>query len=209
MDIKLTSGLTLQTFLDGVIQEGVKSALQAKTLQEKEKQQSSATSKKSSDNSGKESDGTTDLFSDDNSKGDSNDSSTKSSKTMDDESEKLKSGDITTDDIVDKLNSIRAGKSFKDAAISNPMDEYISSLSKPEKVALLAFLKGISQIVTGEVKGDAATEPNDAPGSIDMTKNNTKKVKHLEPNVIKTSMATSKVSKSSKEDTSAPIVAKK
>ena len=39
-----------------------------------------------------------------------------------DEAEKLKSGDITSDDVIEKLNSIRAGKSFKEEEIKNLFD---------------------------------------------------------------------------------------
>lgn len=93
-----------------------------------------------------------------------------SSKTIDSEKEKLKSGEITPDDIIEKLNTIRSGKSFKDEDIFSKLSEYIESLSKAEKVALLSFLKGISQVVTGEIEPEDASDPGDSPSDIEMKK---------------------------------------
>lgn len=129
-----------------------------------------------------------------------------SSKTVDSEKEKLKKGEITTKDIVDKLNTIRAGKSFKDSAIEGKMDEYVNSLSHAEKTALLAFLKGLSQIVTGEVSADQATDPSDTPASVEMKKSDSGGEKRtIKPNVIK-APEREKVEKTpSAEDTSGPV----
>lgn len=134
------------------------------------------------------------------------DSDQKSSKTVDSEKEKLKKGEITTKDIVDKLNTIRAGKSFKDSAIEGKMDEYVNSLSQAEKTALLAFLKGLSQIVTGEISPDQATDPSDTPASVEMKKSEAGGEKRtIKPNVIK-APEKDKVEKSaSAEDTSGPV----
>jgi len=134
------------------------------------------------------------------------DSDQKSSKTVDSEKEKLKKGEITTKDIVDKLNTIRAGKSFKDSAIEGKMDEYVNSLSQAEKTALLAFLKGLSQIVTGEISPDQATDPSDTPASVEMKKSEVGGEKRtIKPNVIK-APEKDKVEKSpSAEDTSGPV----
>jgi hypothetical protein len=82
------------------------------------------------------------------------------------------------------------------------MEEYIGSLAKPEKVALLAFLKGIAQIVTGEISAQKAEEPSDQPADVKMQKGGKHDTKHVKPNVIK-KPATSKHSHP-QEDTSAP-----
>jgi hypothetical protein len=199
--VKLTTGNSVASFLDGVIKESVKSALYNKTLQEKEKQV--ATSGVDSDNSSEPQGGVTDDSSSDNSDSDSGADKPISSKTMDDEQEKLKKGNIEPDDIIEKLNAIRSGKSFKDDVIFSAMDEYISSLSKAEKIALLAFLKGIAQIVTGEITAQAALDPSDNPSDIQMQKGNQKKVKHVQPNVITTQIPKSKKS-DNEENTEAP-----
>lgn len=126
-----------------------------------------------------------------------------SSKTQEDEKDKLKKGDIEPKDIIDKLNSIRSGKSFKDESVSSKLDEYIESLSKAEKVALLAFLKGISQVVTGEIDPRSAVEPSDAPASVKMDKQVTGKKKVIKPVVVKAPQKSEK--KTSAEDTSGPV----
>lgn len=205
--IVLKTGTSLGTFLDTVISESVKSGLHQKALQEKEKQAAaSGSSQGSQDNSGSGDGDDIDLFSDDeneNGSGDTDQAS--SSKTMDDETEKLKQGDVETKDIVDKLNSIRSGKSFKDETVSSAMDQYVGSLSKAERTALLAFLKGIAQIVTGEVSGGEATEPDSNPADVQMKKGpEASKTKHIQPNVIKATAPKEKV-KGGAEDTSGPV----
>lgn len=128
-----------------------------------------------------------------------------------DEKSKLVSGDISSDDIIDKLNTIRSGKSFKDDKIASSMKQYVDSLEKAEKTALLAFLKGIAQIITGEVGGDEALEPEDKPANVKMQKGGQHQTKHLVPNVIKVSKPEEKTGKKPVEDTTppAPITPKK
>lgn len=199
---RLTTGKSIASFLDGVIEESVKSALHHKGLQEKEKQ--SATSGDDTENSGGVEGIATDDTSGDNSGGDSGEQKPTPSKTMDDETEKLKGGNIEPKDITDKLNSIRSGKSFKDDAVAGAMDEYINSLSKEEKIALLAFLKGIAQIVTGEVAAQQAQDPSDKPSDIQMQKGNPKQVKHVTPNVIKSQTPKPSKKPGEEENTEAP-----
>ena len=182
----IKTGFSLSEYLDSVIEESFKSALHQKALQEKEKQ-----------------DATSDLFGGD---GDDEGKSGEqaSSKTIDDESEKLKKENIEPDDIIDKLNAIRSGKSFKEENIAVAMDEYVGSLSKAEKTALLAFLKGIAQIVTGEVTPASAVDPHTPPAEVEMQKGHKQQTKHIKPNVIKASPPKPK-SKPGAEDTSAPV----
>ena len=129
-----------------------------------------------------------------------------SSKTIDSEKEKLKSGEITPDDIVDKLNTIRSGKSFKDETISAKLSEYIESLSKAEKVALLSFLKGISQVVTGEIEPEDASDPSDSPSDVEMKKDTSGGAvkKTVKPVVIKAPEKEKEKKGSSAEDTYGP-----
>lgn len=201
--IRLNTGRSLSDFVSGVFEEGIKSALHRKSLTEKEKQDSVVSASQNGSNS---QDGSSDGSGDD-------EEGSNSSKTMDDEQEKLASGeDIKPKDIVDKLNSIRSGRSFKDSSVSSSMEEYIQSLSNAERVALLAFLKGIAQIVTGEISANQAEEPGEHPSDVHMDKSNEPKTFHKKPNVIKGSPAgNSKKSSGGAEDTSAPapIVPKK
>lgn len=188
---------SLNSYVQNLFEESIKAVLQKKAYVEKEKQ-AAATAKNEQD-----------LFSKDEK---SVEDSKKSETTSDAETEKLKKGDVTVDDVVEKLNSIRSGKSFKDENIANAMKEYIEKLSKAEKTALLAFLKGISQIVTGEISAEKAIEPDDAPAKVSMEKKNQQQTKQIKPNVIKTAKPEKPSSKGSpEEDTTppAPIVPKK
>lgn len=207
--VKLQTASSLGAFLDNVITESVKSGLHQKALQEKEKQQSA---QGGGDNSNNDDGDDTDLFGGDNSGGNGGDEKqASSSKTMDSETdddedtETLEQGDVEPKDIIDKLNSIRSGKSFKDEDISSAMDQYVGSLSKAEKTALLAFLKGIAQIVTGEIPAQNATEPDSNPADVQMKKGpESAKTKHIQPNVIKASAPKMK-QKGGAEDTSGPV----
>ena len=123
----------------------------------------------------------------------------------DDDDKALKTGDVTVDDIIDHLNQIRSGRSFRDDSIKSNMTSYVESLSTAEKTALLAFIKGISQIVTGEISATKAADPSDHPSNVKMKKDDQKSdVKHIKPNVIKLQKPEEKKS-SNAEDTSAPV----
>lgn len=202
----IANGKTLGAFLDSVISEsvaGAKAKLHHKALDEKDKQAAQAGSQAPSSDGG----GSTDLFGGDDSGSDggSQDGDNEQSKTGSDaEDEKLKDGDIDPKDIIDKLNSIRSGKSFKDSAVKGSMEEYIESLSKPEKVAMLAFLKGIAQIVTGEVAADQAIEPDSNPANVEMSKGEQKSMKSIQPNVIK-AVPQKKAAATGGENTSSPV----
>jgi hypothetical protein len=131
------------------------------------------------------------------------------------DNEAMASAEVTTADIVEKLNSIRAGRSFRDDAVKGAMDAYVEGLDEAEKTALFAFLKGIAQVVTGEIPAKQATEPSDAPSDVSMKKDVKSLKVHVKPNVIKApsrdsseptvSVARSKAKKApGSEDTSAP-----
>ncbi len=133
-----------------------------------------------------------------------------SSKTLDDEMSKLSSGEVTTEDVIERLNSIRAGRSFRDEAIASKLEEYVESLSKAEKIALLAYLKGLSQIVTGEIDPDDAMEPGDEPATIAMKKKEKEQAAKkltVKPTIVKKPMKDEeeKKKKPPAEDTSGPV----
>jgi len=182
--VKLTDAKSLFAYIDNVFAEGIKSTLHQKALAEKDKQGTGGGSTNANDDlfgagSGGDDQGGSDQGTDDHTDKPS------SSKTMDDENSKLKDADVEPKDIVDKLNSIRSGKSFKDSAVKGAMDEWINSLSKTERVALFAFVRGIAQIVTGEVPAKQAEEPGKHPADIKMDKTNEPHTKEVRPNVIK------------------------
>lgn len=182
-DIRIKTGEGLQNFIQRIYEAGLKSSLHSRALQEKEKQ-AAVTPQEPEENSDEAEGDSSGLFDDDDSGSDVG-SDSESSKTVADDSEKMKNGEVGVDDVVDRLNIIRSGRSLKDDGVHGAMSQYVESLSSEERTALLAFLKGISQIVTGEIEGDAATEPSSDPASIAMQKKNAEKSKSVKPNVIK------------------------
>lgn len=171
---------TLDSVLGNIIQESVKSVMQRRLLQEKEIPNVNVTSK------GKES---------------KIPEQPKQSPQSSEEDEKMKKGDVEAKDIVEKLNSIRAGKSFKDKYIADSLEKYVNDMTPAEKTALFAFLKGISQIVTGEINPEVAVEPADKPADVEM-----KKTSSAEPKPIKATVRQDKqASKPGGEDTSGPV----
>jgi len=200
--VKIQSGKSLSKVIDEIVKESLKASLHQNAVEEKSKQQKML---------GEEDD---DLFDDAGDEKDSSDAvkdkeetpdENSSSKTMDSEKDKLMRGDIKSKDIVDKLNTIRSGKSFKDSSVSGKLEEYVDSLSKPEKVALLAFLKGLAQIVTGEVEAEAAQDPSENPADVKMVKGNEPQKKTIKPNVIKAPAKEKTEKKPGSEDTSGPV----
>jgi hypothetical protein len=116
----------------------------------------------------------------------------------------LKSGDIDSQTIIEKLNTIRAGKSFKDSSIKAEMEEYLNELSKEEKTALFAFLKAISQIVTGEVDAENVVDPGEPPADLSIQKGGEKSVTISKIRVVSTKSDGKSAKSSSKEDTTGP-----
>jgi len=114
----------------------------------------------------------------------------------------MKKGDISADKVIDKLNTIRAGRSFKDPNIKSSLTDYISSLKPPERVALFAFLKGVSQIMSGEVEGQSATEPADPAPSIQMQKVRLKR--EIKPTIVMPSKPGAPEQEESPEAAAAP-----
>lgn len=116
----------------------------------------------------------------------------------------MKDGDVKVDDIVEKLNAIRAGRSFKDESIATELNKYFAGLDSAERVALFAYLKGIQEIVSGVGTGEAAAEPSDPSPGVEMKREPKSQAVHIKPNVIRKSSTTPT---KSVEDTSAPTPA--
>jgi hypothetical protein len=161
---------------------------------------------------------------------DSGESSSGSSKPRDDDKEQInkeKENDDNeamktapdVDQIIEKLNSIRSGKSLHDSAVKSRFEGYVNDLKDTEKVALFAFLKGIAEIITGSLEPEQAVEPEDAPAKIHMHKkknngdreHNGKKLQKVSPktNVVKKQASSGGKQKSGAEDSSVPIRVKR
>ena len=77
----------------------------------------------------------------------------------------------------EKMNLIRSGKSLKDEAVDREMRQYFEEMDTQEKMALIAFLTGISQIVAGEVPARKVPDPSEPPYKINMTRDKKDKEK--------------------------------
>jgi hypothetical protein len=192
---KITKKTEIGQYIDDIIRESVKGVLQAKALEEKDKQNTSSPEPEPDQ-------------AEQSTNADSNVDSTN------DEDKEALAGDVDLDQIIEKLNTIRSGKSFKDSLVQQRFNKYFEGLQDAEKVALFAFLKGIAQIVTGEVEPDEAIEPSDKPADVSMKKGPNVQKKSIKPNVIKTpepepERSNTKTKQPGSEDTSAPIQVKK
>ena len=68
--------------------------------------------------------------------------------------------DATIDDIVDKLNMLRSGKSTKDKNVRDQLASYWDGLQPGEQQSLYAYLTGLTQIMTAGAIGADATDPS-------------------------------------------------
>ena len=122
----------------------------------------------------------------------------------------MKKGDVSLDDIVEKLNTIRAGKSLKDSTVAAALQSYLDSLDVAEKTALLALLQGIAQVVSGVVDPSSAQDPSEYPANVKMKKANIqgKQVVKIKPTVIKHNISSTKPTPTGggqPEDTTPPV----
>lgn len=206
--VVIRTGTSLATVVGRIVEDSVKSKLHRSALAEKEIQDTTSQGLGSlSGSSEKKTSGD---------QGQQQAPAPTPSKTVaaDSDDEELKTGEVTVDSIIAKLNAIRSGKSFREDAVKQSMEEYVQSLQVAERTALLAFLKGIAQIVTGEVAGQQAVDPADPDPSVKMQKDGTGDAgsggkpsggekRTIKPNVI-THSGGGKQKKPSSEDTSAP-----
>lgn len=91
---------------------------------------------------------------------------------------------LTVAAVVDQLNAIRAGKSFKDTVVQQELERYYEGLDDSEKEALHAYLKGLAQIVSGQVDAGQAEEPSNH--GVETKAVGTKR-RQIKPNIVKKS----------------------
>lgn len=110
--------------------------------------------------------------------------------------------------VVEKLNSIRSGRSFRDSAVEQRMDAFFNNLDDSERKALYQFLSGLAQVVTGEVPTETVIksgDPSNPPANVKIEPSDDKKSAKisLKPN-ISVSKPKEREQTQSTEDTSAP-----
>jgi len=70
---------------------------------------------------------------------------------------------VSFDSVITAINALRAGRSLKDASIKQQASAYYDKLDDNERKILLLFLKELSKILSGSLKGAEAAEPSDDP----------------------------------------------
>ena len=183
---------TIGDTLDKLINESLSGGLHQARLTEKDKQDSTELD--------------LDLGGDDDGdvKGDDHGSSEKLSAVAQEQENMKRVPDL--DEIIEKLNIIRAGRSLKDQDVHQEFEQYYEQLDDPEKIALFVYLKGLGSIVTGGEEGEDAVDPGDKGVPVDIEADKPK-VKSIKPNVIKEPTppeSSTKKSSSHEEDTTPP-----
>lgn len=175
--------MNISAYINNVIAETLKASLHRKALEEKEKQDATKIKPEQSQ---------------DQEQAPQHVQSSKAA--LDDETMK---GKVELEHVIEKLNSIRSGKSLKTEPVAQSFEQYFNDLNDSEKLALFIFLKGIAQIVTGEVQGSSAVEPEDPPANISMKRGPEVQKKHIKPNIIKKPIPAGGAAQNV-EDTTAP-----
>ena len=81
--------------------------------------------------------------------------------------------DITPEQVAEKINSIRAGKSLKDKGTLQNLAQYFQRLNGPERIALYAFLQGLTKVLGGK-DGEQIKTPASKPYGVDMDRDEKK-----------------------------------
>jgi len=76
--------------------------------------------------------------------------------------------DLDVEDIAFSINTIRSGKSLRDAETGKRVYEYYKSLDDSERVALHKLLRGLAQVIVGGVDAEQAIDPSDEPRPVHM-----------------------------------------
>ena len=76
---------------------------------------------------------------------------------------------VSFDSVMSAINSLRAGRSFKDQTIKSQASAYYDRLSEDERKILLLFLGELSKILSGAVQGSDASDPSDPPLNFDIS----------------------------------------
>jgi len=70
------------------------------------------------------------------------------------------------DSLIRAINKLRSGKSTKDSVIRDQAAVYYERLSEPERNTLVLFMKEMANILTGDLEGADAQEPDADPLNI-------------------------------------------
>jgi hypothetical protein len=83
--------------------------------------------------------------------------------------------DLSLEDIIDKLNAVRSGRSLKDEGVRQRIGTYFQEMTSAQRLALFAFLEGLAEVIATEVPGDDARSPSDPDIGIGMERTQTER----------------------------------
>ena len=92
---------------------------------------------------------------------------TKESDPIDSEEEAMTT--VSFDSVIDRINTLRAGRSTKDKEIKKSLEDYYNKLDENERIVLKIFLEELSEILGGEIDGVNAKDPSDPPEKFKIT----------------------------------------
>ena len=67
------------------------------------------------------------------------------------------------DTLMKSINSVRAGQSLKNSAISDQLEIYYDRLAEDERNVLSLFVRELAKILSGAIEGVDAADPSDPP----------------------------------------------
>jgi len=123
-------------------------------------------------------------------------------------SEEEKDYGSSFDSVMNAINSIRSGKSFKDSTIKKQAVDYYDKLNEYERTIVQVFFSEFARILTGAVTGAEAQDPSEPPYnfSIHPASDHDKDNSQSAPGKTNTSIDKRQASlPDEEEDTSAPI----
>lgn len=109
--------------------------------------------------------------------------------------------DISPEQVAEKINVLRAGKSLKDKQTMQNLAQYFQRLNGPERIALYAFLQGLAKVLGGK-DGEQVKTPASKPYDVDMDREKKESKPSKEPNTEKSGAPT----KRSNSGSNTPII---
>jgi len=78
--------------------------------------------------------------------------------------------DVSFENVVTALNTLRAGKSTSNKDIQSELSSYYDRLSADERAVMLLFLNELSKVITGATSGSDAQDPSDPSTYFNITR---------------------------------------
>ena len=95
-------------------------------------------------------------------------------KPRSDNQEELKA---SLDALERNINALRAGRSLKDSTVESQLEIYFDRLGDDEKELMVLFIRELSKILSGEIDGNTAADPNKDPYNLDVVSSDEPEVK--------------------------------